>query len=188
MRREGVGNMRVEDGDILTLQGNSLYDAVVTQRLLINLSSWQQQQDGIMTVHRLLKPGGRFLMIENTNQAFQSMNALRVRMGLDPVPQHWHNRFFDRDELMRFLRGKFQLLRHYDFGLYYLFTRVYVPMFASFVGYGRNAVKDPIFEKSDRAARELFEAFAERVRIDGGEAFGPIQVWALRREGGEERS
>ena len=113
------------------------------------------------------------------------MNDVRVRMGLDPVPQHWHNRFFDRDTLLAFLHGKFQVLRHYDFGLYYLLTRVYVPTFASFTGFGRNAVKDPIFEKSDRAARQLFEIFANRVSIDDGAAFGPIQVWALRREGGD---
>jgi len=188
MQREGATNMRVEDGDVLTLPGIGLYDAVVTQRLLINLSSWEQQQQGLLAVHRLLKPGGRYLMIENTNQAFQSMNDVRARVGLDPVPQHWHNRFFDNDELTRFLRGRFQVLRHYDFGLYYLLTRVYTPMFARFVGYGRNAVKDPIYERSDRAARELFESFADRVSIDGGKAFGPIQVWALRREAVEEGS
>jgi len=102
-----------------------------------------------------------------------------------PIPQHWHNRFFDYDEMMDVFRGKFQLLRHYDFGLYYLLTRVYVPMFASFVGYGAKAIKDPIFERSDAAARILFEHLKDRVKITGCRAFGPIQAFVLRREGSD---
>ncbi|HKW78851.1 MAG TPA: hypothetical protein VJQ09_07090, partial [Candidatus Limnocylindria bacterium] len=78
---------------------------------------------------------------------------------------------------------RFQLLRFQDFGLYYLLTRVYVQMFATFEGFGINAKKDPIFEHSDRAARVLYEKFADRVKFDGMRAFGPIQFWALRREG-----
>lgn len=182
-KRAGLTNVTVEPGDILELNDRvGAYDAIVTERLLINLSSWEQQQQALLNVHRMLRPGGRFLMVENTNEAFQAMNDLRKTLGLGPVPQHWHNRFFGHDELMRFLDGKFQVIRHYDFGLYYLLTRAYVPMFASFVGFGTNAVKDPIYERSDRAAFELFEAFSDKVKIAGAPAFGPIQVWALRRE------
>ena len=108
---------------------------------------------------------------------------MRTAMGLPPIPQHWHNRFFDYDNLMAFCQGRFQLLKHFDFGLYYLLTRVYVPMFASFEGYGANAVKDPMFHKSDAAARLLCERFGDRVRVAGSRAFGSIQVFVLRREG-----
>jgi hypothetical protein len=44
---------------------------------------------------------------------------------------------------------------------------VYVPMFASFVGYGAKAVKDPIYEQSDAAARVMFEKFHDRLQISG---------------------
>src|SRR5262249_18028809 len=107
---------------------------------------------------------------------------MRAKVGLAPVPQHWHNRFFDHEQLLEFMKGKFQLIRFYDFGLYYFLTRVYVPMFASFVGYGANAVKDPIFEKSDAAARTAHELFSDRIKVSGGRAFGPIQVFVWRRE------
>jgi SAM-dependent methyltransferase len=179
----GLKNLTIRDGDVLELTDiKGEFDAIVTQRLLINLSSWEQQKAGLLNIHRMLKPGGRFLMIENTNDAFQAMNDVRAAVKLDPVPQHWHNRFFDRELLMSFLEGKFQLLQHYDFGLYYLLTRIYTQMFASFVGYGTAAVKDPIFEKADSSARELFELMGDRVKVIGSPAFGPIQVWALRRE------
>lgn len=182
----GRSNLSLREGDVLGQCGSdSEFDVIVSQRLLINLASWEEQMEGLKNIHRMLKPGGRYIMIENTNDAFLALNDVRVSLGMAPIPQHWHNRFFDYEELMMFLRGRFQLLRHYDFGLYYLLTRVYVPMFASFQGYGAKAVKDPIFEKSDAAARELFEALGDRVRIGGCRAFGPIQAFVLRREGEE---
>ena len=185
-RESGRSNITICSGDVLDANlPAAAFDVVVTQRLLINLASWEEQMRGILNLYRMLKPGGRYIMIENTNDAFLALNDVRVALNMAPIPQHWHNRFFDYDELMGFFRGKFQLLRHYDFGLYYLLTRVYVPMFASFVGYGAQAVKDPIFEKSDAAARVLFQHLKDRVKISGCRAFGPIQAFVLRREGSD---
>lgn len=181
--RSGLKNVSFHAADILHPSADlSGFDVVVSQRMLINLASWEEQQQGIRNLHAMLKLGGRAILIENTNEAFAAMNDLRVKMGLSPVPQHWHNRFFGHDELMRFVQGGFQLVRMADFGLYYLLTRVYTQMFASFEGWGRQAVKDPIFEHADRAARLLFEQIGDRTRIDGCPAFGPIQVFVLRRE------
>jgi ubiquinone/menaquinone biosynthesis C-methylase UbiE len=179
----GVTNVSLQPGDIVEMTKLSgEYDVIVTQRLLINLASWEEQQHALRNLHRMLKPGGRYLMVENTNDAFHALNDMRARMELDPIPQHWHNRFFDYQELMAFMRPMFQLVRHDDFGLYYLFTRVYVPMFASFIGYGAKAVKDPIFEQADAAARRMCEEFGDRIRISGCRALGPIQVFVFRRE------
>jgi hypothetical protein len=130
----------------------------------------------------MLRVGGRAILIENTNEAFQRMNDVRADVGLAPVPQHWHNRFFGHDEFTAFLKHGFQLLHYQDFGLYYLLTRVFTQMFASFEGYGAAAKKEPIFERADAAARRLHELLGNRVAIDGGAPFGPIQVWVLRRE------
>jgi ubiquinone/menaquinone biosynthesis C-methylase UbiE len=185
-KERGAANLSIRSGDILdTSLPAACFDVILTQRVLINLASWEEQMQGILNVHRMLKPGGRYIMIENTSDAFLALNNVRVELGMAPIPQHWHNRFFDYHELIDFFRGKFQLLRHYDFGLYYLLTRVYVPMFASFVGWGTQAVKDPIFEKSDAAARRLFEQLRDRVHISGCRAFGPIQAFVLRREAGD---
>jgi SAM-dependent methyltransferase len=183
-----VANVTFREFDIL---GDAIpegeFDSLVSQRMLINLSSWDEQKQGIRNLHRMLKVGGRAILIENTNDAFKAMNDVRVNLGLAPVPQHWHNRFFDYDKFMTFVSDGFQLLHFQDFGLYYLLTRVYTQLFASFEGYGANAKKDPIFERADRAARQLYEEMAGRVVIQGCRAFGPIQVWVLRREAGQWR-
>ena len=179
---ENLANLSLLPGDILDMgEGEGAFDSVVTQRTLINLASWGDQQQALMNIHRMLKPGGRYIMIENTNDASEALNAMRTEMGLKPIPQHWHNRFFDYDDLMDFMSGRFELRKEYDFGLYYFLTRVYVPMFASFTGSGAKAKKDPIFDVSDAAARRLFEAFAERVKIGDCRALGPVQGFVFRR-------
>lgn len=181
--RSGLSNITIKDGDILHMKNvKPEVDVIITQRLLINLASWKEQQEAIINIHNALKVGGRFIMIENTTDSFLALNEMRLSVGLDPIPQHWHNRFFDYDKLMEFMEGKFQLMRVYDFGLYYFLTRVFTPAFLSFTGFGANAVKDPIFEKSDAAARLMFEKFNDRIHIDGCRVLGPIQTFAFRKE------
>ncbi len=176
-----IANAQIRDGDVLHPESlGSDWDVVVSQRLLINLASFEEQKAAIRNIHACLKPGGRYLMIENTNEGFAAMNAARHRMGIPPVPQHWHNRFFSSAELREALAGRFQTLKHYDFALYYLLTRVYANMVAKFEGWGIQAQKDPIFEQLDDAARQLHEQFADWLKPP--EPFGPIQVWVLRKE------
>ena len=182
-RQSELTNLSIQAVDVLELSKISeKFDVVVTQRVLINLESWEDQKQAILNIYGLLKPGGRYIMIENTNDAFISLNEMRHQVALEPIPQHWHNRFFDYERLMEFLEGQFQLLKTHDFGLYYFLTRVYVQMFASFKGFGKNAVKDQIFEKADEAARILYELCADRIKIDGCRALGPIQCFVLRKE------
>lgn len=182
-RKSGLKNLEFKPGDVMKMKNvKEKFDVIITQRLVINLLSWEEQQEALLNIHNALKPGGRYIMIENTNDSFQEMNDMRVDVGLQPVPQHWHNRFFDYDKLIKFMDGKFQLLKTHDLGLYYFLTRVYVSMFASFKGFGANAVKDPIFEHSDRAARILFEKYHDQIRIGTQRVFGPIQVMVFRRE------
>lgn len=177
-----LANIKFKKADILTMDLKEQFDVVITQRLLINLLSWPEQQKGLLNIYRALKPGGRYIMIENTTDSFNALNEMRTEVDLSPIPQHWHNRFFDFEKLEKFLEGKFQILKVWDLGLYYFLTRVYSQMFASFKGYGIKAVKDSLFEKSDEAARICFEKFHDRIKFIGTRTLGPIQVFILRRE------
>lgn len=180
--RMGLKNTTYLKGDILKLDFKEKFDVIITQRLLINLISWQEQQQGLLNIYKALKPGGRYIMIENTTDSSNALNEMRSEVGLSSIPQHWHNRFFDYEKLEKFLEGKFQIIKVWDLGLYYFLTRVYTQMFASFKGFGVNAVKDPIFEKADEAARMVFEKFHDRIKFEGQRTLGPIQVFVLRRE------
>jgi len=180
VEREGLTNVKLQSGNVLSIDFQEQFDAVVTQRLIINMESWEDQQKAILNVQRALKPGGTFIMIENTNEAFLKLNEIRGKVGLEPILQHWHNRFFDREKLLAFMENKFQLLKEHDFSLYYFLTRVYTQMFSSFEGFGAKAVKDPIFEHSDRAAREVYEKFKDDICFK--DCMSTIQAFVFRRE------
>lgn len=183
VNKSGLKNIIIKPGSVLEMKSQKeKFDVVITQRMLINLLSWEEQQDGLKNIYDIVKPGGKYIMIENTNDSFLALNEMRHEAGLDPIPQHWHNRFFDYDKLMVFMKGKFQLLKTHDLGLYYFLTRVYTPMYAFFVGFGANAVKDPIYELSDKAARIIYEKFNNQIKIGNHRVFGPIQVLVFRRE------
>jgi ubiquinone/menaquinone biosynthesis C-methylase UbiE len=178
-------NMTLVAGDALDLSAYAnKFDLVVSQRLVINFMTWEEQKQVLENIHGSLRPGGRYIMIENTFEGFEAMNAVRRAVGLANVPLHdWHNYFLHYDQLMKFLDGKFKIEKAHTFNLYYLLTRVFVNMFAKFEGYGSTAVKDDIFEAADDAARRLYELMGDRVTIavDKGESFGPIQGFVLRR-------
>ena len=176
-------NITIRQGDVLEMaDSRDKFDVIVTQRSLINMTSWEDQKLAIRNIHRALKPGGRYIMVENTNDAFAALNDLRTQAGLDPIAQHWHNRFFDYDDLMAYMKGKFQLLKFHDFSFYYFLTRIFVPLFADFKGFGANAVKDPIFKKADAAAKRLYATFADQIQFNNVRSISPIQVFVFQRQ------
>ena len=180
--REPLPNLEFRAGDILELDlpAQSL-DVVVTERVLINLPSWQLQRSAIDNVTACLKSGGMYVMVENTEDGDRALNELREQAGLEPIPQHWHNLFLDWDTLAAHVSDEFEIVERRGFGLYYLLTRVYAQMFASFTGFGADAKADPVFENLDPAARRLEELVGAEFRLGDRPVVGPIQGIALRK-------
>jgi SAM-dependent methyltransferase len=176
-----IANLEFRAGDILDLSTIGTFDAVVTERVLINLPSWELQRRAIEQIESVLEPGALYVMIENTEDGDASLNELRERIGLEPISQHWHNRFLEWDEFAGFVEPRFEILERRGFSLYYLLTRVYGQMFASFTGFGASAKADPVFDQLDPAARRLEEAVGSEVRFADRAVVGPIQGIALRK-------
>jgi SAM-dependent methyltransferase len=153
----------------------------VTERVLINLPTWQEQQRAIEQIHSTLRPGGHYVMLENTEDGDRALNDLRERVGLSPIPQHWHNLFLDWEAFDAWIAPRFELVERRGFSLYYVLTRVYSQLFASFEGFGANAKADPVFGELDPAARRLEEALAGHVTFGDAAVVGPIQGIALRK-------
>ena len=181
----GLTNVTLVAGDALDLSAYAnRFDLAVSQRVVINFMTWEEQKQVLQNIRSTLRQDGRYIMIENTFEGFDAMNEVRRAVGLKNVPLHdWHNHFLHYDQLMEFLKGKFSVEKTHTFNLYYLLTRVFVNMFAKFEGFGRKAVKDDIFDAADAAARRLYELTGDRVKIsvDKGDSFGPIQGFVLRR-------
>ena len=180
----GLKNVDLVAGSVSDLSAYAgRFDGVLTQRVVINFLTWEEQQQVIQNVWSTLKPGALYVMIENTFEGFENLNSVRRAVGLTNIPLHWHNYFLHYPLLMDFLKDKFIVENVHTFDLYYLLSRVFVNMFAKFEGYGANAKFDDIFKVSDPAAHALFEAIGERVSIrnSAGNSFGPIQVFILRK-------
>jgi cyclopropane fatty-acyl-phospholipid synthase-like methyltransferase len=71
------------------------YDLIYTERMLINLSSWQEQSQTICYLVSLLRPGGRFLMCENSSTGLSRLNQLRLSCGLYAIEPPWHNKYLE---------------------------------------------------------------------------------------------
>ncbi len=183
----GLTNVTLVSGDVLDLSAyEAKFNVVVTQRVIINFMTWDEQQFVLNNIWKTLRPGGRYLMIENTFEGFEALNSVRRTVGLTNIPLHdWHNYFLHYDKFMSFIENKYVVEKHTTFNLYYLLTRVFLNMFAKFDGYGSGAKKDEIFAMADVAARHLHELIGYRVKIsvDKGNSFGPIQGFVLRRMG-----
>jgi len=108
---------------------DSDYDVVVTQRFLINLMEWQQQRRVITRLVGSLKPGGRLLMLEGSQQGVDELNRFRAACGLPAIPIRWHNRFFGDDEMQNLVAENGWKLRVVaGLGGYFLLTRGIRPL------------------------------------------------------------
>jgi ubiquinone/menaquinone biosynthesis C-methylase UbiE len=104
------------------------FDVVISERCLINLANWEEQRRAILEMKRVLKPGGRLLMIEGTVQGLERLNALRSSVGLHSIERHWHNVLFDETSLETFLKNEFEVRQIRKMGTYYFVSRVVHPL------------------------------------------------------------
>jgi SAM-dependent methyltransferase len=108
------------------------YDFVISQRFLINLLGWPLQQRVLLDLASRLKPRGRLLMLEGSQQGVNSLNELRSSLGLEPIPVKWHNLFFDDDSLIDFMRQNgYRLIEQDGLGTYFMLTRGIRPTLVS---------------------------------------------------------
>ena len=106
------------------------YDVIISQRFLINLMEWKLQQRVLADLTSMLKPGGRLLMLEGSQQGVETLNQFRAAMGLEPIPVKWHNLFFDDPTLVDFMNQHgCKLVDEDGLGTYFLLTRGIRPIF-----------------------------------------------------------
>jgi ubiquinone/menaquinone biosynthesis C-methylase UbiE len=106
-------------------EGESGFDVIYTERVLINLTDWKSQAAAIRALTFRLKPGGKYVMCENSQDGLDELNALRERVGLDVISVPWHNRYFRDDELETFTSPGVRLAEvNYYSSTYYFLSRV----------------------------------------------------------------
>jgi ubiquinone/menaquinone biosynthesis C-methylase UbiE len=120
--------LHFEVGDVLDLGaacGGTTFDAVVSDRCLINLASPEDQRQAIKEITRHVAPGGYYLAVENFVEGQQAMNEARAAVGLPEIPVRWHNLYFTEAEFIEFAEPEFEFLEFKNFSSsYYFATRV----------------------------------------------------------------
>jgi len=106
--KRGIDGLTFKVEDVLDLGfKDSSFDIVFTERCLINLDSWEKQQKAIEEIRRVLKKDGAFIMVESFANNLEKLNDARSAVGLDIIPQPFHNLFFEKEQFNDFIKGKF---------------------------------------------------------------------------------
>jgi hypothetical protein len=92
------------------------FDVVFTDRMLINLSSAVEQLTVMRSIAQLVRPGGLFLMLENSTATHGTLNDIRVALGLSPRDPAAYNVFIDEPAVIEPFRDTMTLERVEDFG------------------------------------------------------------------------
>lgn len=123
-----AGRIEFKLGDATKLAaacGDTTYDVVITDRCLINLTSFESQTQAISEIARHTKRGGHYLAIENFVEGQHNMNATRAAVGLPEIPIRWHNLFFNETEFRSGVEPWFEVVGIQEFSSsYYFATRV----------------------------------------------------------------
>lgn len=111
------------------------FDTIISERCLINLKDWDEQQEAILGLRRLLKPTGRIILVENTQEGLANLNKLRAQFGLHEIKVRWHNFYIPQNELERFAVKNFRVETVENIGnLYYILSRVLYAKLAQIEG------------------------------------------------------
>ena len=123
---EDPGRFAFHVKDVLeNLEDLGTFDQIYTDRCLINLSSLELQLQAVGNLARSLNPGGRLILVESTQQGQERINGLRERVGLDPIPYHWHNLYLDEDRFLAEIPSSLKHAKTENFAsLYFAVSRV----------------------------------------------------------------
>jgi SAM-dependent methyltransferase len=118
--------IRFEVIDVLDLQRyESSFDIVLSVRCLINLPSSELQWAALKQIWQALRRHGQCILIENFQEPQEALNRIRGELGLPPIPVRWHNRYFNKSELVNKCESLFEISESVPItSTYYLITRV----------------------------------------------------------------
>lgn len=110
------------------------YRYVITERFLQNLPNTVLQKEVMAHIHRILVPGGRFLMLEGSDDGFESLNDVREKVGLNRIPATSADNVsalrFEDKEIEQYATSEvnFHLANKLGLSLYFIISRVIHPL------------------------------------------------------------
>ncbi|EKD45312.1 MAG: hypothetical protein ACD_69C00349G0002 [uncultured bacterium] len=101
------------------------FDAVYTERSLINLSSINEQKIAIAALLAKLKRGGKLILVESFKDGLEEINTFRNSIGLNRIEPPWHNCYLNLKDLDTLIPkdGKIESILKFS-STYYFLSRV----------------------------------------------------------------
>jgi SAM-dependent methyltransferase len=107
------------------LEIKPVYDLVFTERMLINLDSWESQKKSIIKLVNYLKPKGSLVLLENSATGLKRINDYRSMLGLKKIKAPWHNLYLDDKKMLNFKIKNCKLMEIIPYSsTYYFLSRV----------------------------------------------------------------
>lgn len=126
------GKVDFYEQDVLKLPYKNAFDAVFTERCIINLMTWEHQKTALANMAGALKSGGRLILLEAFNDGLAQLNRSRQDVGLEPVGPAYHNFYLDKEAVIEHLKGlRMKFAQENNFLSSYFFgSRVLYPALA----------------------------------------------------------
>lgn len=157
------------------------FDLVISQRCIINLSSWTRQKKALDEIYRVLAPGGCCLLIECFTDGLENNNRARVECGLPALKQASVNQYLRKEDVILDVledhQGDFEMvdpfiynsgLPHYNF----LSTHYFVAR-----------VLHALVTRGGQVKNTAFVGFFDSCLPVSG-CFSPLQAFVLKKKGG----
>lgn len=125
--------LEFREASVLALPfADETFDVVTSHRCLMALLDWELQQNALLEIRRVLKPGGVLVLMEGTFEGLERLNGYRRTFGLPEIEAGGETRLltrkFHEPELLAFVDPFFECERVQRFGMYYFLTRIVQPL------------------------------------------------------------
>jgi ubiquinone/menaquinone biosynthesis C-methylase UbiE len=144
---------------------NGSYDIIICVRVLINLQNLREQTKALHNIAKLLKTGGKLILMEGFTDGFNELSALRTKVGLDPLKPAAINYYSSLSEFMPSVLEQFAIANTFHTGMFDFLTRVIYP---SLVGGQNSAEPGEFHHKIESVVRsDAGVEFARFARLHG---------------------
>ncbi|MEJ7626516.1 MAG: class I SAM-dependent methyltransferase [Ferruginibacter sp.] len=115
--KRNLENVNFCQGDVRKLEfADASFDVIYTERCIINLLTWEEQQQALNEMHRILKKDGYILFMESFTDGYENLNKARTELGLDLIAMPHHNLYFDKSTFEPFVSKKFKIMDPVEMG------------------------------------------------------------------------
>ena len=169
-KNEFHNKIEFQVGDVCDLNfENEIFDIAYTTRVLINLPNWELQKKGIDEMLRVVKPGGKVVLLEAFWEPLCLLNSLRMLKSLPPLVEHDFNRYLKINKLDEYIESLPVSFKSIDFSsIYYLGSR-----------FLRELVTD--VDKYEGYSNPINEIFYNIEKEYSGGGFGIQQAYIIKK-------